>query len=379
MIKIKVYKDKQYLVFEFDNRKVVKYDFAKKRAIGLNGKPVNGLQRQLKDFSIDEIIQSCEDKNYAEFLQYLVNEYGAFISNPGTFLSKIIENSKYEQLFSAGLKANQLSNNIHYNINEIPKSLIKIAKEKSLYISNILIKYWSEDIDAHCLAYSLDYVSLNDEDLRVIFTYGRNIGNYANRTYRSVFNYLVSEFNYTPKAFLLYLDYLKTYEALEHMEYILSELYDYAKMMREISNRFDKFPKNFLTTHRIAARNYNRLKEKIDENKFKEKINKYYEYKTGDYIFLYPNCTQDIKDEAVQQNNCVASYIKDVIEGRCHILFLRKKGQKEKSLVTIEVDPVLNKIVQAKGRFNRDTTEEENNAIAAWNKKFSIKRKEIAA
>lgn len=378
MIKIKVYKEKQYLVFKFNDERLVKYDFAKKRAIGLNGKPVNGLQRQLKDFSIDEIIQSCEDKNYAEFLQYLVYKYGTFISNPGTFLSKITENSKYEQLFSAGLKANQLSNNIHYNINEIPKSLIKIAKEKRLYLSNILIKYWSEDIDAHCLAYSLDYVSLSDEDLRIVFTYERNIGNYGNRTYRSVFNYLVNEFNYTPKALLLYLDYLKTYEALEHMEYILSELYDYAKMMREISNKFDKYPRNFLTTHRIAVRNYNRLKEEIDENKFKGRINKHYEYKIGDYIFIYPNCTQDIKDEAVQQNNCVASYIKDVIEGRCHILFLRKKGQKEKSLVTIEVDPVMDKIVQAKGRFNRDTTDEENSAIAAWNKKFQ-KQKEIAA
>lgn len=62
------------------------------------------------------------------------------------------------------------------------------------------------------------------------------------------------------------------------------------------------------------------------------------------------------------------------------ILFLRKKGFENDSLVTIEVDPVRNIIVQAKGKFNRDVTEEENKVIEAWNKKFSInKDMEVAA
>ena len=58
----------------------------------------------------------------------------------------------------------------------------------------------------------------------------------------------------------------------------------------------------------------------------------------------------------------------------------RKKGFENDSLVTIEVDPVRNIIVQAKGKFNRDVTEEENKVIEAWNKKFSInKDMEVAA
>lgn len=36
-------------------------------------------------------------------------------------------------------------------------------------------------------------------------------------------------------------------------------------------------------------------------------------------------------------------------------------------------------IVQAKGKFNRDTTEEENKVVEEWNKKFSNKREEMAA
>lgn len=58
----------------------------------------------------------------------------------------------------------------------------------------------------------------------------------------------------------------------------------------------------------------------------------------------------------------------------------KKKGFENDSLVTIEVDPVRNKIVQAKGKFNRDTTEEENKVIEAWNKKFSVNKiMEVAA
>ena len=85
-------------------------------------------------------------------------------------------------------------------------------------------------------------------------------------------------------------------------------------------------------------------------------------------MFIYPNCTQDIKDEAVQQNNCVASYIDRVIDGNCHVMFLRKKDNPEKSLVTIEIRH--NRIVQAKRRFNDPVNKEEQEAIDYWNKKF---------
>ncbi len=44
--KIKVYKDKQYLVFEYDG-KIVKYDLANKTGIGLTGKPVEDFAKTM--------------------------------------------------------------------------------------------------------------------------------------------------------------------------------------------------------------------------------------------------------------------------------------------------------------------------------------------
>jgi hypothetical protein len=62
---MKVYKDKQYLVFDYGNDRTVKYDFVTKTAIGFKGKPVKDLKSQLKGLTIRELIDCCEDKQYA--------------------------------------------------------------------------------------------------------------------------------------------------------------------------------------------------------------------------------------------------------------------------------------------------------------------------
>lgn len=68
---MKVYKEKQFLVFDFEDGKTVKYDFATGETIGKLGKPVKGLQNQLRGISMNYIIESCEDKNYGLFLQFV--------------------------------------------------------------------------------------------------------------------------------------------------------------------------------------------------------------------------------------------------------------------------------------------------------------------
>lgn len=326
---------------------------------------------------MNQVIESCEDKQYGKFLDYVRKRYPYDISNIGTILSHVPDYAHYEQIFSAGFE-DIVDKNFSKTINDIPKSLIKIAKNRNIKLSNRFCDFWKHNSNAYYIAYQLDYMSLTDDDIYRIL--GRNYWDIEKKTYVSYFNRLIDIYNYNPKSLLLYIDSLVTYEAFDDVGDLIRELDDYVGMMSKISNKFDKYPRNFLTTHQIACRNYNRLKEQFKEEEFKNKIDKRYECSFGEYTFIYPNTTQDIKDEAVKQNNCVASYIKKVIDGQCHILFLRKKGFENDSLVTIEVDPIRNIIVQAKGKFNRDTTEEENKVIEAWNKKFSVnKTMEVAA
>lgn len=376
----RVYKEKQYLIFDFEDGRIAKYDFATKTAIGIKGKPVGKLCGQLRGLSIDNLLECCDDQKYAKFLAFVQKQEPYPIENIGTILDRVPRYANYEQLFSAGIDDILCKGcGFKYKINDIPKALIKLCRTHTIQLSNSILEYYKKNPNAIILGYHLEYMSLDDKDIYKLWTrdeseYNRETLSYDCYTY---FDLLISDFGYTAKALFLYADQLKTYEAIEDMGYLIKELYDYAKMMNTISDKFDKYPRHFLTTHKIACRNYNRLKKEFSEDLFKKRIMKKYECTFGDYRFIYPESTQDIKDESVQQNNCVSSYIDKVIDGKCHIMFLRKKSSPDKSLVTIEIRN--NRILQAKRKFNDDVTTEEQKVIDSWNKKFSEKKEEEVA
>lgn len=372
---MKIYKEKQFLIFDFEDGKTVKYDFATKTSIGKNGKPVKNLCTQLRGLTISELCDCCVDKQYGKFLRFVKDhgaEYGCEISNIGTILDRVPKFSKFEQIFSAGIE-DIVNSKFYYGINDIPKSLIKLCKTHNISLSNEFLELYKQNPDAYFLAYNLEYISLTDRDVfNILNSYERNwdscIHNYK---CHSRFIRLLNEYGYTVKALLAYIDYLKTFEAMESMDGTLREIEDYARMMKEISPKFDKYPKHFLTTHKIAARNYNRLKHEFDEIKFKNRISLEMEHTFKNYRFIYPKCVQDIKDESVQMSNCVSSYVQKVIDGKCDILFLRYKDSPDKSLVTIEV--CNNKIVQALQKYNHPLTKEQQEVVDKWNKWYANK------
>lgn len=372
---MKIYKEKQFLIFDFEDGKTVKYDFATKTCIGKKGKPVNNLCSQLRGLTIDELCSNCVDEQYGKFLRFVKRngaEYGCEISNIGTILDRIPRFSKFEQIFSAGIEG-IIDSNFSYSINDIPKSLIKLCKTHNIKLSNLFLKFYKENPDAYLLAYNLEYISLDDDDIYKILSckhewYDRNFYSWQ---YKSRFVNLIDEYGYTAKALLNYIDHIKTFEAIDNVDWMLKELEDYAKMMKEISPKFDKYPKHFLTTHKIATRNYNRLKHQFDEEKFKNRIDPDMEHIFDKFCFIYPKCIQDIKDESVQMSNCVSSYVQKVIDGQCDILFLRYKDSPDKSLVTIEVRN--GKIVQALQRYNHPLTAEQKEVVDKWDKWYANK------
>ena len=138
---------------------------------------------------------------------------------------------------------------------------------------------------------------------------------------------------------------------------MLRDFSDTVSMSSRISPHYDKYPRNLATTHQIVVRNYNRFKEEYDEQAFQRRVYKTLAWSYKGYLVCVPQSTQDIKDEAVQQNNCVASYIDRVIRGECQIVFLRNSQLPDKSLVTLEVRG--NRVVQAKQRYNQEPTPEQ--------------------
>ena len=140
-------------------------------------------------------------------------------------------------------------------------------------------------------------------------------------------------------------------------------------MLSQMSDKYDRYPRHFLTSHQITSRTYQRWKKEFNEELFAKRVNTKMEVTIGDYKFIYPKTTKDIKDEAVQQSNCVASYIDKVIDGSCDIILMRKKNDVENSLVTVEVRN--GKIVQARQRFNESVNESEQKALDKYDEFLS--------
>ena len=376
----RVYKSAQYLIFELDDNKAVKYDFANKTTIGIRGSPVKSLQSQLRGYRIGDIINACEDKNYGRYLMHVYNaeNESGLITNIGTVLNRVDKYSNLEQFFSSGVRKVQLYGT-KYNINNVPKALIRICRDKDIVLSSDLIELYFKNPDGYQWAMNTDFLSLDSKMKHDLLTYSKSVRNPEDNKYYRVgyVNDLIATYGYTMKALMRYINDLATYEALTGMKNLLTELTDYCRMMRALSPRFDRYPRHFLTTHRIAARNYDRMKHEFDEEAFKRRYNQDMECRIGDYIFIYPKSTQCVKEEAAEQNNCVASYISKVIDGECDILFMRNAESPNQSLVTIEVRN--GKIVQARRKYNYEIREAESAAISLWNQRYQrlCKNKEM--
>ncbi|MGL4450709.1 MAG: PcfJ domain-containing protein [Sarcina sp.] len=385
------YKEKQYLVFELDDGKTVKYNLATGESIGKLGKPVKDIKTQLRGYELIDVIESFGDEKYRRFLTFVdgqVNKstsHSAYsyrgrvdkIRNIGSFLQKIDDYKKYEQFFSSDIK--RVEHPISCTFSEIPKGLVKLVRQYDLKLTDRLVSTYKDYGDMLNLLLSKEYMSISCNDIIRLLTYVdtrewiKGVGweyriGYVKDSYNDKFMRLINEYNYKPLSLLTHMDNLITYEALSNLETVIYEFYDYVLMMSTITNKYDKYPKNFLTSHRIASRNYNIMKVQFNEEIFNKRRDESLEFKYKNYEIVYPETTQDIKDEGCQLNHCVASYIGNVIDGRCHIVFLRHKDNLDKSLVTLEIRN--DKVVQARGKFNRDVTSQEQEVINKYNKKL---------
>lgn len=380
MIKTKAYKDKQYLVFEFEDGKNVKYNLATGETIGKLGRPVKDICTQLRGYTIPSVIKSFADVNYSNFLNFVDSQVNRSssdyyrgrcdkIRNLGSFLAKLQNYTNYEQFFACGIQ--KVDENLNCGIQDVPKGLLKICREKNIKLTSALVAAYERIPNEFNMLMYTDFNSISPESVvseLLYYDYGTRWRN-SNRLHT-----LVNTYHYNIKALFLYVDNLITYEALTGgVRYIVSEIFDYVEMMSKISPKYEKYPKNFLTTHRIATRNYERLKEQFEEADFQARIDKELECVIDEYKIIYPKTVQDIRDEAISQNHCVASYIKRVIQGECHILFMRKKDSVDKSLITLEVRN--GRVVQARGKYNRETTSKEREAINKWNSRSQRKEK----
>lgn len=358
------------LIFTCDDGKTVKYNLNTGVCIGKNGKPCMYLNSQLRGYSVDEIANSFEDKNFGKFISHVAQKCsrnGQSIQNIGTVFQRMDEYKREEQIYSAGLTLAGTCGRDYFKgtINEIPKGLVKILREIREGVNNVNVEEYKAHPDAFNYAFNHEFVSLSKKDayrflMYICSNWDRNELRY---TYGNKFFNICDRYGYTPKSLLNYIDYLVTYEALspDYPSKILGEIDDNCNMLSQMSDKYDRYPRHFLTSHQITSRTYQRWKEQFNEELFSKRVNKKMEIVINGYKFIYPSKTEDIKNEAVQQSNCVVSYIDRVINGQCDIIFMRNANTPNESLVTVEIRN--KKVVQARRRFNESVTDEQQKVL----------------
>lgn len=155
---------------------------------------------------------------------------------------------------------------------------------------------------------------------------------------------------------------------------IVVEYRDYLSMSHNMFGKVkNKYPKHLKTEHDRLTLKYNlwsKYKNDLGAFNITEQHRKL-EYKNKDYSIIIPETSMDIISEGVNQSNCVASYVKNIKEGKTFVCFMRRNSDLDRSYVTIEVKDG-NTVSQYLGFANRKLIEEEMRFIREWCKKKDL-------
>ena len=128
------------------------------------------------------------------------------------------------------------------------------------------------------------------------------------------------------------------------------------------------FPKDLKTEHDKMSKNLKILNDEAYEDdiaEFEEMLRPY-NLENKRYLIRCAKTIDELKDESNQMNHCVRNYIPKIAHHKSAVFFLREQSEKEKSLVTIEIDPVDKVLLQARRKDNAEPTSEQMSFINEW-------------
>ena len=173
------------------------------------------------------------------------------------------------------------------------------------------------------------------------------------------------------ELFMVYADYIRDCKSLAE-NYNMGHIYN-------LSNEAVLFPQDLVQAHqttielvnmerdRKAMLDFERSKGKIAkgisaiEKKYKKllpKLKKKYSYQADGYVIVIPPNLIDLHREGIAMHNCVGGYKERVANGSTQVVYIRKLDDAENSFGTMEISPSSEKIIQARGKYNKDLPEE---------------------
>lgn len=141
-----------------------------------------------------------------------------------------------------------------------------------------------------------------------------------------------------------------------------------------LKNEFILFPKDLRKAHDEAMDLWEAKKDEAADRKIRKMYQGYnsrFHWKYKDLVMVIPRCAEDIRQEAQNQHNCVASYIERVAEQETVILFLRKTSEPDKSYYTVEYNK--GRVIQCRCFANGDMTKEIHAAIQKFERDMAAR------
>lgn len=371
------------ITFDLSDGSCVKYDLQSHKTIGKQGGYVSGLGSQLCGALLMNEKNKFEDQGFYQYLLSLMHVGGRSAYTIAAVLKRCVHYQAKEGYARLGIK---VYGNIRTPVSELPRDMLKwiTAKDRIVpfTLSQTYIDSWIENREVfQAMLSQRETLYKNTFDkLIVSMLDSLRYGNTRNSAYFQ----LIDEYRCEPTALARYLVTIDTREGVEISSgiYLLRDYHKMQKTMVQGYHRYEKYPAHLMFAHHLVQRNYSRLcASRFSDEEFSKTYNNNLEMTMSGYDFVCPHCVAQIKDEAVQQQHCVASYIDNVLRGDCHIVFMRRHNDPDRSVITLEV--INGKVNHAAGQYNREPTEDEWKVIADYErfipddyKNVSVKKEE---
>jgi hypothetical protein len=93
-------------------------------------------------------------------------------------------------------------------------------------------------------------------------------------------------------------------------------------------------------------------------------------HESKEYSIIVPSTAQQIAEDGITLNHCMASNAEQIASGNLHILFLRSSNAKEQPLVTLRFND--NSITGAEGLYRRGLNAGERKFLESWGKEKNV-------
>lgn len=189
--------------------------------------------------------------------------------------------------------------------------------------------------------------------------------------------YVEQQFAPEDEAALKRVDYYK-------MNTLITDYHDYLCMCKElqydVKNSFILFPRELKAAHDSVAKT---LKDKRTAEQEKaiagsfDEWQKRYQYQSKELMMIPPHSAKEIVDEGAALHHCVRLYVKNVVEKKSVILFVRSVDEPDKSLCTVEVKD--GQVTQARGFDNAEPPAQITAFIEQWKQRVLYASDKAAA